>query len=566
MTNGADIATTTSWTVPQAVAACLAAEGVRQVFGLMGAGTIALTHHLETEHRVRYCAVRHESAAVGAADGYARATGKVGVGFVTWGPGLTNTLTSLITAQRGASPVVLVAGDASTGSPDMFPFAVDVQGLNQGALLGGLGVEVFRISPDNIAPQVQAAFRTARDTARPVAILLPIEHLLTEIPRTAVTTPVKDTVPTSPPVDPDQVRAAMALVDGCSAAVVLAGRGVALADAGAELIAFADRIGAVIVTTLRGLGIGDRHPAYLGIAGGFSPPDVAEVLQGADVLLAFGAGLNRFTTRVGTLFPNAAVVQCDVSPQALERQPVADCTVLGDARSVLSGLLVEADSDRPGGGYRVRAEALTRRAGVDRPVVPRHSFVDMSDDDGMDPRSVYARIGQLLPRPRTFVLDVAAVSEFAVEFLDVRDPQELICMFDYGAVGSGLGAGIGAALGRPDRLTALIVGDGGLMMTLGELDTAVRARVPLLIVCMNNRAYGSERYHMKDWGIPENAAFFDTPDLAEVARSVGCDARTFRTLEDLATLPDLVRRLDGPLFIDCLLTNELLPAPMRTHT
>jgi thiamine pyrophosphate-dependent acetolactate synthase large subunit-like protein len=551
-----------SWTVPNAVAACLAAEGVDRAFGLMGAGTIAITHHLQSEFGVRYHAVRHESAVVGAADGYARATGRLGVGLVTWGPGVTNTVTSLITAQRAASPLILVAGDATNGSADRFPLAAGTQGLDQVRFFENLGVPTVRVSTDHVAENVHAAVLAAWRARGPVALLLPIELLLTQIPQFAPAiaeggAPAEARVP----LNPEQVRAAAALLRSAQRPVVLAGRGVHLAGGREQLIELADRVGAVVVTTLRGLGLAHGHPAHLGIAGGFAPDVVADLLNEADVVAAFGASMNRYTTRLGTLFPNAALIQCDTHEAALDAIPSAEHPILGDALEALDALLADLGDGQADTEYRKRAERLTQASGV-----PRHPIEDMSDADGMDPRSLCVRLSELLPFPRSFVLDVGGVTEFPVEFLEVRDPDELMCMFDFGAVGSGLGAAIGAALARPDRLTTLMLGDGGLLMTLGELDTAVRERVPLLVVCMNNRSFGSERYHMLDWGIPEDGAFFDTPDLAHVARSLGCEARRIESLDELDEIPALVGALDGPLVLDCQLTGKLIPAPMRNHS
>ena len=146
------------------------------------------------------------------------------------------------------------------------------------------------------------------------------------------------------------------------------------------------------------------------------------------------------------------------------------------------------------------------------------------------------------------------------------DPDSLLWMMDFGAVGAGLGAAIGAAIGRPDRTTVLFIGDGGFFMTMGELDLAIRDRVPLLLVCLNDRAYGSELYHMREMGVPLDGAFFETPELDAIARAMGADAQRITTLEQLDALTHSFSSLDGPLFLDCIITQDFLPSPLRKVT
>jgi thiamine pyrophosphate-dependent acetolactate synthase large subunit-like protein len=139
-------------------------------------------------------------------------------------------------------------------------------------------------------------------------------------------------------------------------------------------------------------------------------------------------------------------------------------------------------------------------------------------------------------------------------------------MNDFGTVGSGIGTAIGAALAAPERVTVVCEGDGGLMMTLGELDFAVRTKARIVVACMNDRAYGSELVHMRDWGMPlHDSARFETPDLAAVARSIGCESYTIRNLADIDAIAARLRDPQGPIFLDCLLTQEPMSAPSRKH-
>jgi acetolactate synthase-1/2/3 large subunit len=547
---------------PAVVARAIAAEGLTDVFGLMGAGTIQLTHHL-SEEGVTTHAARHEAGAVGAADGYARVSHDVGVCTITWGPALTNALTALTTARRGQTPLVLVVGDSSTMSPQRSPVAAETQAIDQARVLAAFDIPVVRARPDNAAADVAHAFAQARRLSRPIALLLPMEYL----DRPAWTASVDERpeasqfAPAPRAVDDNELLAAARMLSESQRPVILAGRGAAQAEAGDALARLADRSGALLATSLRGVGLFKDHPYNAGVAGGFSAPLVAHLLGRADCVVAFGASLNRFTMKLGQLFPDATIVQCDVDPSALHAYYAADVTVCGDALQVAEALLEKLGEGVGSDGFRAMAD----EAGLCQDAL-RFDFPDVSKPGALDPRALCRRLDTLLPRERTVVTDGGQFCEYPVESMSFDEPDSLLWMVDFGAVGCGLGAAIGAAIGRPDRTTVLFIGDGGFFMTMGDLDLAIRDRVPLLIVCMNDRAYGSELHHMREMGVPTDAAFFETPELDAVARAMGADAQRVTTVKQLEALAPSFESLDGPLLLDCILTQDILPAPMREHT
>ena len=545
---------------PAAIARAIAAEGTRHAFGLMGAGTIQVAHHLTDDEGVSYHAARHEAAAVGAADGYSRASGEVGVAMVTWGPAVTNTLTALTTARRGASPVVLVAGDTSTSPASRRPFAAGTQAVDPSRMFAAIDVPVVRCTPESVAEDVAQAFAHARLRETPVALLVPVEYLQTRVPVTATGISTGFSQRDQAPVDRGQIERAVELLRASERPVILAGRGALLSGAREALVDLAERTGALLSTSVRGVGLFDGHPYNTAIAGGLTPPGVAELLARADCVVSFGASLNAFTMKSGRLFPAANVIHCDLNASAFHAHQPADAIICGDTRAVATALL-----DRLGPGDAPRAyRALADDAGLG-PAMLRFDFPDVSREGALDPREVCRRLDAVLPAERTIVTDCGQFSEYPVETMTFQ-PGGLLWMLDFGAVGSGLGAAIGAALGRPSRTTALFIGDGGFLMTMGELDLAIRDRVPLLVVCMNDRAYGSELYHMRDLGLPDEHALFETPDFAAVARAMGADAERITRLEQLDELGDRLRTLDAPLFLDCMLTQELLPTPLRGQT
>jgi acetolactate synthase-1/2/3 large subunit len=542
---------------PAALAAAVAAEQVEHVFGLMGAGTIQLTHHLVSDFGVAYHAVRHESAAVGAADGFARTGAGVGVALVSSGPGFTNALTALHTAKRGASPLVLLAPDSDLTPPLRHPFAGGAQKLDESTIATLLDTIVVRCDPRTVYADVAAAFGAARERQTPVALLYPLEaNGVSAAPRKARGTPAPRAV-----IEPPQpeLEAAARVLSESERPLVLAGLGAARAGAEASLLRLADRCGALLATSLRGAGLFVGHPYNLGICGGFATEPISELIAESDCVLAVGASLNGFTTRRGELMAGKRIVHCDVDASAFYRYERPEVALFGDSKLVADALydLVEPRSKS---AYRAAAEA----AGLVSPSL-LHPFDDVSQPGKLDPRAICRRIDELLPDARTVVADCNSASEFPVEHVRILTPESLLWMFDFGALGSGLGPALGAAVAQPERTTVLFMGDGALFMTLGDLDTFVRERIPALVVCLNDRAYGAEIAFMRSLQISENIARFETPDLAGIARAIGWEAATISDLSELDGYAERIANLERPLFLNCLITEDPVYSPLRPH-
>jgi thiamine pyrophosphate-dependent acetolactate synthase large subunit-like protein len=541
---------------PAALAAAVAAEDVSHVFGLMGAGTIELTRHLVSDHGVRYYSTRHEAGAVGAADGFARTGAGTGVAIVSSGPGVTNALTALTTAKRGASPLVLIAPDSDSASPMRYPFAGGTQTLDETLVLTALDIDIVHCDPRSVYTDTATAFARARDRQTPVVLLYPLEANGAHVTR-----PAAVAAGAVGPVEPRQaeLEAAARTLSEAARPLVLAGLGAARAGAGESLSRLADRSGALLATSLRGAGLFEGYPYNLGICGGFARDATADLIAQSDCVLAFGASLNGFTTRRGELVESARIIQCDVDASAFHRFERPDVSIVGDAR-IVADRLCDLVERRNGSAHRAAAE----EAGLVAASL-LHPFDDVSSPGQLDPRAVCRRIDALLPEARTIVTDCGQSSEFPVEQMRVFTPESLLWMFDFGAVGSGLGAALGAAVAHPERTTVLFIGDGGLLMTLGDLDTAVRERIPLLVVCLNDRAFGAEVMHMQAIGVPVEPARFDTPDLAEIARAMGWDAATVDDLDDLDRLAPQIANIDRPTFLNCLIYENPVDSPLRPH-
>jgi thiamine pyrophosphate-dependent acetolactate synthase large subunit-like protein len=314
-----------------------------------------------------------------------------------------------------------------------------------------------------------------------------------------------------------------------------------------ELVRLAAASGALLATTAMARGLFTDDPWNVDVIGGFANASIAEIIQGADLIVAFGASLNRWTTRNGELVGDTPVVQVDVDRTAFGRHRGVESSVLGDA-ALVAGAVADALGPAPRIGYRTpeTAEKLASgRLWRDQPFEPR------SAEGRIDPRMLAIALDDLLPAERIVTADAGSHTEYTAMYLQVPDERGYCLPLGFQCIGLALSAGIGAAVARPDRLPVVGVGDGGFMMSLVELDTAVRLGLPLVVVVYNDSAYGAEVHHFGHSGMPLDIVEFPDTDIAAIARGFGCTGVTVRSLDDLSGLREW---LDGdrsaPIVID----------------
>ncbi len=546
--------------VAEAIGRTLADRGVGAFFGLVGSGNFAVTNALHAAGAAFYSS-RHECGAIMMADGYARASGRVGVCTVHQGPGFTNTLTGLVEAAKSRTPLVLLAAD--TPAETLWSnFKVD-----QAAFSTTAGAIAERVrSPETAAEDAARALRRARVERRPVVLNVPIN---------LVEKPCPDDLPAPPdgpvlePPRPSEssVAGVADLIESSSRPVIVAGRGAALAGGREALEALGDRIGALLTTSAVGNGLFAGNPYSLGIAGGFSSPLAAELLAQADLVLAFGASLNRWTTRHGGLFPpEARVVQVDLDEEAIGALYPADMGVVGDAAATARAIVGELD--RRG----VRKEGF-RGEGLAREISARRwrdePYEDRGTGEHVDPRTFSIALDDLLPPERTVAIDSGHFMGYPAMYLDVPDEHGFVFAQAFQSVGLGLANAIGAAVARPDRLCVAAVGDGGALMALGELETAARYGLPMVVAVYNDAAYGAEVHHFGPMGRPVDLTRFPDTDFAALARAAGAEGITVRKAEDLAPLKEWLGRRDRPLLIDAKVNPDVragwLEEAFRAH-
>ncbi len=329
----------------------------------------------------------------------------------------------------------------------------------------------------------------------------------------------------------------------------MAGRGARSSAARKELEQLADSCGALLATSAAAKGLFRGSPWDLDVSGGFASPLAAQLIGAADVLVAWGCSLNMWTTRHGALIGDGTtVIQVDSDPAAIGLHRPVQRGIAGDVALTAAAVtellerepraaLPADDGDpagRPGTGYRSAALRERLAAGVRWRDVP---FEETGGGERIDPRSLTIALDDLLPAERVVAVDSGNFMGYPSMFLSVPDQDGFCFTQAYQSIGLGLASAIGSAIARPDRLAVAALGDGGALMGISELETAVRLELPMVIVIYDDEAYGAEVHHFGPGGFPLDTVRFPAADLAAIGRGFGCDAVTVRGEADLGPGP-----------------------------
>lgn len=526
------------------------ARHVDHVFGVMGNGNAYFLDALERSTDVDFTAVRHEAGGVVAADAYHRASGRLAAATATYGAGFTNTLTALAEAVQAHVPLVLVVGDEPTSGPR--PWDVD-----QIALASAVGARTHTVGRADAAATTVIAVEHALTYRVPTVLAIPYDVAardagpLPEAPEPRLPQPLS---PTGPFAQGAVAEIAAALA-AAERPFLLAGRGAWISGARDALGELADLTGALTASTALGRGIFPRPEFDLGVTGGFGAEGAMELIRDADVAAVFGASLNQFTMRFGDLFaPGTRVFQVDVTPAATH--PHVGGFVRGDAATV-AAMLVSAlrDGGATPGGWRDTVDIEGAR-GYDR-------GDGMASDGRLDPRSVASRIAELLPADRVVVSDGGHFIGWANMYWPVESPDRMMMIGTaFQSIGLGWPSVPGAALARPGSTVVLTTGDGGGLMALSDLESAVRvAGGRGLAVVWNDAAYGAEvnLYGLK--GLAKEPMLIPEVDFAALATGVGAEGVAVRTMADLERLASWATEdaASRPfLVLDCRISGEVV--------
>ena len=530
-------------------------EGVSTCFALLGDANMNWAARL-AQQGCRMVYVRHEHCTVGAAMAYARKTSEVGVATVTCGPGVTQLITALPAAVRAHLPVVVFAGEAPLRS------GWYNQGIDQSPLITATGAAYHSLHlPERMPVAIRDAFLQARRERRPVVIGIPFD--LQDRPWDGpekLPTPSRNLLPRPSPIPPhpDDVASAAQLVAGAERVIVFAGLGAVEAKAGAACRALAAKTGGLLTTTLPARGLFHDDLFCIGIAGSYTPEAGLEYLAQADLIIAVGCSLAYHAGGGGQLWPKARTLHIDIDPLAMSQgQEVARHHLRADARLGVEALTAAL----PARTTMWRNESMAARIRDSKP----DSHVFEIEPGLLDPRDAVGALERALPADWELVNSSGHCSWFFAQ-MPSRPQERFLTIREFGAIGNGISFAMGVAAARPDRPVVLFDGDGSLIMHVQELETIKRHRMNILIIVMNDGAYGSEVHKLRSEGMPEDGSVFGRCDFAAIARGFGLDGRTVKRLDDLPKLLKEFAASGGAAIWDFHVSDKVVsPTIRRAH-
>jgi acetolactate synthase I/II/III large subunit len=547
-----------------AVMECLKAEGVDVVFGLPGGANLP-TYDAFVDGGLRHILVRHEAGGGHAAEGYAKATGRVGVAFATSGPGATNLITPICDAMMDSVPVVFITGQVRTEllGTDGFQEA-DTIGITMPIVKHSFMIQ----DPLEIPRAIHEAFFLAR-SGRPGPVLVDIPQ---DLSRAEISyEPVADVrLPGYQPTlegNQKQIRQAAKALAAAHRPVIYAGGGVVNANAAGELTEFATADRFPVTCTLMGLGAfpartpdGTPHPQWLGMLGMHGTRAANYAMDEADLICAVGARFDdRVTGKLSEFAPNAKFIHIDVDPAEISKNIPAHIPIVGDAKHVLAKLLVEyralsAPSDRLNEWWE-RIEGWREKYPL--------TFEDSADTE-IKPQYMIQALHEATAGEAILTSDVGQHQMWAAQYYDFPAPRRWINSGGLGTMGFGLPAAMGAAVGCPDRTVCCIAGDGSVQMNAQELATCAQEKIPIKVFIMNNGYLGMVRQWQElFWdGRYSHVETGDYPDFVKLAEAYGATGMRF---DDKTTLVEDMKRAiatDGPVVVDVKVTREENTYPM----
>jgi acetolactate synthase-1/2/3 large subunit len=537
---------------------CLKAEDVDVVFGLPGGANLP-TYDAFVDAGIRHILVRHEAGGGHAAEGYAKATGKVGVAFATSGPGATNLLTPICDAMMDSVPVVFITGQVRTEllGTDGFQEA-DTIGITMPVVKHSFMIQ----SPQEIPRAIHEAFYIAR-VGRPGPVVVDIPQ---DLSRAEIAyEPVHDVrLPGYQPRlegNQKQIRQAAKALASAQRPVIYAGGGVISADGSPELVELAGTDRFPVTCTLMGLGAFPApHPQWLGMLGMHGTRAANYAMDEADLICAVGARFDdRITGKLSEFAPRAKFIHIDVDPAEISKNVPAHIPIVGDAKRVLGKLAAEY---REIGADSSRLDAWWSRIEAWR---AKHPLAyDDSTDSEIKPQYMIQALFEATGGEAIVTSDVGQHQMWTAQYYDFPAPRRWINSGGLGTMGFGLPAAMGAQVGCPDRLVCCVAGDGSVQMNAQELATCAQNEIPIKVFIMNNGYLGMVRQWQElFWdGRYSHVDMGQFPDFVKLADAYGVTGMRF---EDKHTLVEDMRRAiatPGPVLVDVRVTREENTYPM----
>lgn len=539
----------------------LVLEGVDTVFGYPG-GTVINIYNDLLDYPIKHILTRHEQAAVHAADGYARATGKVGVAIATSGPGATNTVTGIATAYMDSTPMVVITGQVPTPliGNDAFQEA-DIVGMTRSITKHNYLVKDVK----DLARIIKQAFYIAR-TGRPGPVLIDLPKDV-QIAATRFSYPETVELRGYKPTysgNVRQVEKAAKMILASRRPVLFVGGGATASDAGEDLMSFAELIQAPVVTTLMGMAaFPTGHPLALGMLGMHGTYYANMAVTNADLLVAIGARFDdRVTGRVAAFAPKAKIIHIDIDPTSIKKNVRVDLPIVGELRDVITNIMDRLRSDA------AQVQAFPELTASWRSQIDawrsQYPMTYKASDTVIKPQFVIQKIRELTARDAVIATEVGQHQMWTAQFFNFCHPRSFITSGGLGTMGFGLPAALGAQVACPDRQVIDISGDGSFQMNSQELATLVQYKLPVKIAILNNNFLGMVR----QW----QQLFFDrrysqTPmelpiDFVKLAEAYGATGLRATRPAEVEGVIRKALEIPGPVLIEFQVDREENVMPM----
>jgi acetolactate synthase-1/2/3 large subunit len=539
-------------------------QGTDVLFSYPGGVILPIYDILADYPEIRHVLVRHEQGGGHAADGYARASGRVGVCMGTSGPGATNLVTALATAQLDSVPVVAITGNVPTAllGKDAFQ-EIDITGITLPMTKHNYLVR----DADDIPRVVAEAFHLAR-SGRPGPVHIDITKDALQQETTAAHPSAEEIVAGLPGFRPTieghprQLKLAAKEIEKASRPLILAGHGILIAEAWDELRAFAERTQIPVAWTLLGIGALDEdHPLAYGYMGMHGWKHVNRAIQSADLLIAIGMRFDdRVTGSVRTFAPYARIIHADIDPAEIGKNVAVEIPIVGDAKRVLAGLTRLVPEVQPSARADYHAELASWR---------RESEGASWHGSGawrgglLSADFVVSRVGELTDHVATYVADVGQNQMWLARYTKFRRPRSHLSSGGLGTMGYSVPAAMGAALGNPAAETWAITGDGGFQMTSQELMTLAADRIPVKIALLDNKKLGMIRQWQEIvYAGNYHSSHLPGPDFVKLAEAYGIPAFKATTTDEVDRTIRAAQAVDGPALIWFEIAEEQNVFPM----
>lgn len=533
----------------QIVLEVLKEQGVDTVFGYPGGTILNIFDELyKYGDTFNHILTAHEQGASHAADGYARATGKVGVCFATSGPGSTNLVTGIATAYMDSIPMVAITCNVGTSMIGRDSFQeVDIKGITMPITKHNYMVR----NVEELADVLRNAFRIAT-SGRKGPVLVDIPKDITSAKCEYYPAPKQQ--PDEPPFPKNEcIERAIKLLEDCKKPLIYLGGGAISADCSKEIREFAEKLDCPVVSSLMGLGAFNHdHELYVGLIGMHGRFESNKAAAQCDVLITCGA---RFSDRVAgnrvKFAPKADVLHIDIDPAEMDKNVFSNYHLRGDLKDVLP-MLTKAISKHSHTEWKEEINSWKR------------PFVQTQIDDYVNPQKVIEAVDENTPDDAIIVTDVGQHQLWAAQFYKYREPRTLLTSGGLGTMGYSMGAAMGAAFGCPDKKVVLFAGDGGFHMNLNELATMASYNIPVVMIIMNNKVLGMVRQWQK---LFYGNRFADTDpnrktDFVKVAEAFGVKGMHINKNEEIDAVIKEAVAYNGPVVIECRISPDSNVLPM----